>query len=133
MAIIGLIVVPGSIKAYREKRNLGELTVPWWNPLNIQQAFYNAQWISIITPVEQDGSQQLESKLSLRLSIVGLILMPISILALVIGIKSRKLEQKNRRNLTAIIISSIGIGLGILTYVVLCMVNLESIGLDVLF
>ncbi|HUT82759.1 MAG TPA: hypothetical protein VMZ29_16305 [Candidatus Bathyarchaeia archaeon] len=104
------------------RRESFDPSVKWWQKgqIDVDRTFYNANWIDFVEPIEkkelvEDSTEEKsksESKFVLTLSIIGLasiIFILLNIVSLVIAIKTRKIEGKNKQNTAALIISIIGV------------------------
>ncbi len=104
------------------RRNSFDPSVKWWQKgqIDVERTFYKANWIDFVEPTEKkseipessDLKQKDESKLALKLSIIGLaslIFILLNIVSLVIAIKARKTEGKNKQNTAALTISITGV------------------------
>jgi hypothetical protein len=85
---------------------------PWWRPsrLNAKEYLYGADWLNIIPKSEINHEKLKESKLAFKLSLLGFIGFPLSIIAFFIARTSEKTEEKNKYNKVAKILSFIGLG-----------------------
>ncbi|MFX1390079.1 MAG: hypothetical protein ACFE9Z_08460 [Promethearchaeota archaeon] len=83
----------------------------WWRSgqLNVEEAFYNAEWLNIIEKDEIDYKRIPDSKFAYKLSYFGFLFFPISFITLIIARGSVLTEKNNRYNKRARIISLIGI------------------------
>lgn len=117
------------------KRDSSGVKMKWWQKgaLDVEGAFYNAEWLNIIEKNELNHETQVESKLAYKLSLLAvgsIIFMPISIATFFMSKGAQKIEKANKYNKRAQIISIIGI-LVTATFVVLCVVlTPASIGLS---
>jgi hypothetical protein len=103
------VIIPSKRK---EKRSdIGQTTkIPWWQSrrLNIEQGLVNPQWIDVITEDKIPRQELVDSKLSFKLSWLGLLIAPISLISLGISITALKKEGKNKYSISGLIISIIG-------------------------
>jgi hypothetical protein len=83
----------------------------WWRSgqLNVEEAFYNAEWLNIIERDEVSRRKFADSKFAFKLSFFGFIFFPISFITYLIARGSIEREQHNRYYKRAKIISLIGI------------------------
>jgi hypothetical protein len=83
----------------------------WWRSgkLNVEGAFYNAEWLNIIEKDEINHKMFVDSKFAYKLSYFGFLFFPISFITLIIARGSILTEQNNRYNKRARIISLLGI------------------------
>jgi hypothetical protein len=83
----------------------------WWRSgqLNVEEAFYNAEWLNIIKRNEVSRRKFADSKFAYKLSFFGFIFFPISFITYLIARGSIEREQQNRYYKRAKIISLIGI------------------------
>ncbi len=81
--------------------------------LNVEQGLVNPEWIEIISEENVPREELVDSKLSFRLSWMGLLIAPISLVTLGISITALKKEGKNKYSVSALIISILGAVLAI--------------------
>lgn len=98
--------------------------------LDVDNTFYNAEWVNINEAKDMDPVLLNESKYSRNLAFIGLIFFPISFIGLAIALKARKIEQTNKYNRQAIIIALIGIAATILWTVLLSLLSLADLGIS---
>ncbi|MBN1329747.1 MAG: DUF1624 domain-containing protein [Candidatus Heimdallarchaeota archaeon] len=104
-----------------ERRKSFNPSVKWWQKgqIDVDRVFYNVNWVDFTEPIEHkkldestDTKPKSDSKFALILSIIGLasiLFILLNIVSLVIAIRSRKSEGKNKQNIAALIISIIGV------------------------
>ncbi|MBD3227602.1 MAG: hypothetical protein GF329_05375 [Candidatus Lokiarchaeota archaeon] len=99
---------------------------PWWKPsrLDAKEYLYNAEWLNIIPKNEVEHEKLKDSKLSFKLSLLGFIGFPLSIIALFIARTSVKTEGKNKFNKIATILSFTGLGFFAIILVVLSFISI---------
>jgi hypothetical protein len=80
---------------------------PFWKAerLNVEKGLKNPDWIDIIKEEHIPRDQLVDSKLSYKLGIIGILLAPISLVALGVSISSRKKEGINKYNKWGLILS----------------------------
>ncbi|MCK5159860.1 MAG: hypothetical protein KAR08_11915 [Candidatus Heimdallarchaeota archaeon] len=118
--------------------------VKWWQKgqVDAETQFYNAEWIDIVERPEikpetkeeivKSRTELRESKLSLTLSLVGLLsifFFITSIFGLLIAINSRKREGKNNYNKAGLIISIIALVVIVGVFVALSNIKIGVLGL----
>ncbi|MFX1595318.1 MAG: hypothetical protein ACFFBK_04565 [Promethearchaeota archaeon] len=83
----------------------------WWQSgqLNVEEAFYNAEWLNIIEKNEIRHENYADSIMSYKLSFFGFLFFPISFITFILSRKSVKSEQENKFNKRAKLISLAGI------------------------
>jgi hypothetical protein len=121
----------GTIAAYLIPGRKRSILIPWYRrgELNVEGAFYNAEWLNVVEKDEINHEQLAESKLAWYLSGWGFLFPPLSIVCFVIANKSMKTEKVNKFNKGAKIVSIIGI-IFLLTWVTLVSaVSLSDLGI----
>lgn len=116
LGTIALNLIPGR----RDIKNRGK----WWRKgaLDVEGAFYNAEWLNIVKKDEIKHERMEESKFAYRLSLIAvcsIIFMPITIVTYFISKGSQKTENINKYNKRAQFLSIIGIIL-VAVFIVLC-------------
>ncbi|TFF93661.1 MAG: hypothetical protein EU544_05535 [Promethearchaeota archaeon] len=108
MGTIGSFMIPARKQMVSEES--GEIP-KWWKmgTPKVQKAFYNVDWLNVVLPSEINHKQKKESRLAWKLSLVGLLLFPLSIVALNIAKNSTELEGKNPYNSRAKILSLVSL------------------------
>jgi hypothetical protein len=106
------------------RRDSSSQSKKWWqkSQLDVDGAFYNAEWIDIIEEAEINHKDLKESKFAYKLSIIALIsviFMPGTFITLGLAQNSIKTEGKNRYNKIAKTCSIIGIII-VLSFVIFC-------------
>ncbi|TFF88052.1 MAG: hypothetical protein EU549_03730 [Promethearchaeota archaeon] len=98
---------------------------PWWKPsrLDAKEYLYKAEWLNIIPKSEVEHEKLKDSKLAFKLSLLGFIGFPLSIIALFISRTSKKTEGKNKYNRAAMILSIIGLAFLAILLVVLSFIT----------
>ncbi len=83
----------------------------WWQAgqLNVEEAFYNAEWLNVIEKDEVRHDIKADSKLAYKLSWFGFLFAPISLITFLIARGSVNTEQENKFNKRAKIISLVGL------------------------
>lgn len=111
----------------------------WWRmgQLDIDQVFYNAEWIHILPPPHPEGKagESLgvfdESRFSLKCGILGFFFVPFSIVAFRSALKLQKQQEKNQQNQTAKILGIIGIFWGAISFTFLFLVKLTTFNISI--
>ncbi|MHA1453265.1 MAG: hypothetical protein ACTSRD_10415, partial [Promethearchaeota archaeon] len=99
---IGGVLIPS-----KRKDALSGEKIPWWHSRKLKEST-NPDWIELI-PEEQIPRQELvDSKLSLKIGLLGILIAPLSLVGLGIAITGRKKEGKNAYNLWGMIFSIFG-------------------------
>jgi len=104
----------------------------WWQAgqLNVEEAFYNAEWLNVIEKDEIRHDRHADSIMSYKLSFFGFLFFPISFITFIIARKSVRTEQENKFNKLAKLISLIGI-LFFFTWLILSLFfSLSDLGLS---
>lgn len=117
LGTIALNIIPGKHETSGEKTK-------WWKKgaLDVEGAFYNAEWLNIVEKSEINHEALTESKLAYKLSLIAvgsIIFMPIAFASFFIAKGSQKTENDNIYNKRAKIISLIGMIIT-LVFIVLC-------------
>jgi len=101
--------VMGTIAAQIVPARKAELK--WWQAgqLNVDKAFYNAEWLNIVEKDEIPHDTYKDSKLAYKLSWFGFLFAPISFITYILARKSVKTEQSNKFNKRAKIVALIGV------------------------
>ena len=83
----------------------------WWQKgqLNVEEAFYNAEWLNVIERNEIRHDRKSDSRFAYKMSFFGFLFFPISFIIFIIARKSIRSEQENMYNKRAKILSLIGI------------------------
>ena len=83
----------------------------WWQAgqLNVEEAFYNAEWLNVIEKDEIRHDIKVDSKLAYKLSWFGFLFAPISLITFLIARGSINTEQENKFNKRAKIVSLVGL------------------------
>ena len=131
--------IANSIVPVRRKRMDKNLKRWQRGQIDVDGTFYNPEWIDLVNPEEEKEkneekflAEKSESKLALVLSIVGLVTIifnAISIFGLIVTIRARKMDGKNKHNLAALIISIIGCVAFAAFYIASFIVKIGSLGL----
>jgi len=104
----------------------------WWRSgqLNVEEAFYNAEWLNIIEKDKIRHDLHVDSKLSYKMSFFGFLFFPISFITYIIAKGSKRTEQDNTYNKRAIIISLSGIGFFLVWLILSCLFSLGDLGIS---
>jgi hypothetical protein len=83
---------------------------PFWKAerLNVEKALVNPDWIDVIKEEHIPRDQLVDSKLSYKLGIIGILIAPISLVALGVSVTSRKKEGINKYNKIGLVLSIFG-------------------------
>jgi hypothetical protein len=113
------------------RRDSSSQSKKWWqkSQLDVDGAFYNAEWIDIIEESEINHQALKESKLAYKLSIIAfisIIFMPVTLITLGLAQNSIKKEGKNRYNKIAKMCSIIGITI-VIIFVIFCFATTPTI------
>ncbi|MHA1766310.1 MAG: hypothetical protein ACTSVK_08610 [Promethearchaeota archaeon] len=102
IATIAAYIIPGKKKPAKMK---------WWQKgrLNVEGAFYNAEWIDIISIEDLKSRNQSESLLSYKLGILGFFFFPLSLVAYNSAKKAQQSENTNNLNKKGKILGLVGI------------------------
>jgi hypothetical protein len=129
------------------RRKKFDPSVKWWQrgQIDVERIFYHPEWIDLNNPVEvneteenneaiieQQSSEERESKFALILSIVGLVTIifnAVSIFGLFVSLNARKTDGINKRNKAALIMSIIGCVLFTGFYVFCLSVKVGTLGI----
>lgn len=106
--------------------------VPWYlvGKINNHAIFYNVEWIDKSPPEEEIVQQKKESRLSMKLAIIGILVFPVAILSLIIGRKARISEGKNKYNNIGIVVSAVALAVGIALIMVTSTMTLGALGIS---
>ncbi|MCK4816154.1 hypothetical protein KA005_10300, partial [bacterium] len=79
----------------------------WWRSgqLNVEEAFYDAEWLNVIEKDKIRHDLHADSKFAYKMSFFGFLFFPISFITYIIARGSKRTEQENTYNKRAIIIS----------------------------
>jgi len=104
----------------------------WWKSgqLNVEEAFYTAEWLNIIEEDEIAPKKQGDSRFAYKMSFFGFLFFPISFITLVIARGSIHTEQKNKYNTRGKIISIIGIAFFLTWLIILIIFSLSDLGIS---
>ncbi|MFX0036362.1 MAG: hypothetical protein ACFE9I_12080 [Candidatus Hermodarchaeota archaeon] len=104
----------------------------WWQSgqLNVDEAFYNAEWLNVIEKNEIRHDQHADSKMSYKLSFFGFLFFPISFITFILARKSVKTEQKNQFNRRAKLISLGGILFFLVWLILSLFFSLSDLGIS---
>lgn len=115
MGTIGMHLIPARKEAAKEgpeelEEEACEVT-RWWKEgcPNVDEAFYNAEWLNIVEESEINHKNKSESRLAFKISIIGILIFPFAILAYNIAKNSFETEEENKYNKRARLLSIIGI------------------------
>ncbi len=104
----------------------------WWQSgqLNVEEAFYNAEWLNVIEKDEIRHDLQADSKFAYKMSFFGFLFFPISFITYIIARGSKRTEQDNTYNKRALIISLTGIGFFLVWLILSCLFSLADLGIS---
>ncbi len=104
----------------------------WWQSgeLNVEEAFYNAEWLNVIEKNEIRHDLQADSKFAYKMSFFGFLFFPISFITYIIARGSKRTEQDNTYNKRALIISLTGIGFFLVWLILSCLFSLADLGIS---
>ncbi len=121
---IASVLIPGKKRPSEEKKI-------WWKrgQLNVDGAFYNAEWLNFRDKEEINHEALEESKRAKRLAKYGFIFFPIPLMVLGMIKQSIEKEGENEYNNKAKIMSYVQIGLWIVFVVVLSLIPNRTLGL----
>ncbi|MHA2001882.1 MAG: heparan-alpha-glucosaminide N-acetyltransferase domain-containing protein [Promethearchaeota archaeon] len=120
---ISALAIPGK----KSRANL-----KWWQKgkLNVQGAFYSAEWIDIVGLEDIDHARQSESRLSYKLGIIGFLFVPFSLMAFLVAKKSIKSEKPNKWNKKGEKLAIYGIIFFCLLLILFSIVKLSMVGIS---
>ncbi|MHA1112049.1 MAG: hypothetical protein ACTSRE_13155 [Promethearchaeota archaeon] len=86
---------------------------PWYakGDLNVEQAFYNAEWVNIVEETDEYHRSKRDSRIVMIFAIAAFcvpLFLPFTVGWLFVAIKSIKTEGKNKKNMTGLILCIIG-------------------------
>ncbi|MHA1871791.1 MAG: hypothetical protein ACTSXF_12655, partial [Promethearchaeota archaeon] len=107
------------------KRSEADKHLPWWKTsrLDPQKALHDAEWLNVIPEDKIDHANLKESKLSLKLALVGVVFFPLFFEAIAVSKGSEKTEGKNKYNKLGFILGIIGSVLSIIVIIALFVLN----------
>ena len=116
------------------RRESIETKKKWWErgELNVDDAFYNAEWLNVIEENELKHEELQESKFAFKLSLVSLcslVFMPASFISFAIARNSQKMEQKNKYNKKALVVSIIGMCIVVVFFLLCSILTLSDLGI----
>ena len=126
------------IKSKRQKESgIDSDRYPWWQParLDVKKTFYNVEWLNYVEKEDIEHSKRRDSKLSLKITIVGLLLdvfiffLPITLIGSVTGWFSFKKEGKNWMNITSIVLGILGFLIFLGAILTFSLIHLAKLGL----
>ena len=125
---IGNHLIPARRKAFRE----AEKPVRWWEygKLDVDNAFYNAEWLDIIEKDEVQHNALVESRLSAKLSIWGIVFPPFSFIAFNAARSSVEPEGENKYNKIGKIVGLLGIIVFFTWLVLFSVITLDTLGIS---
>ncbi|MFX0005893.1 MAG: heparan-alpha-glucosaminide N-acetyltransferase domain-containing protein [Promethearchaeota archaeon] len=104
----------------------------WWQTgqLNVEEAFYNAEWLNVLEINEINYERKADSRFAYKMSFFGFLFFPISFITFIIARNSIKQEHENKYNKRGKLISLIGI-IFFLAWVVLTIIfSLSDLGIS---
>jgi hypothetical protein len=109
-----------------------KVKVKWWKAgqLNVEEAFYNAEWLNIVEKDEISHETQTDSKLVSKLSWFGFIFVPISIITYIIARNSVRTEKANKFNKRARIVALAGIIFFLIWLILSLFLSLSDLGIS---
>ncbi|MFW9999684.1 MAG: hypothetical protein ACFE9Q_16050 [Candidatus Hodarchaeota archaeon] len=104
----------------------------WWQTgqLNVEEAFYNAEWLNVIEKDEIRHDRHADSIMTYKLSFFGFLFFPISFITFLIARKSVQTEGENIYNKRAKLISLIGIIFFLVWLILSLFLSLSDLGLS---
>ncbi len=104
----------------------------WWQSgqLNVEKAFYNAEWLNVIEKEEIRHDLHSDSKFAYKMSFFGFLFFPVSFITFIIARGSIRTEQENTYNKRAKLISLIGIIFFFIWLVLSCLFSLSDLGIS---
>ena len=125
MRTIGLNLIPAKGEEEEKKK--------WYEKgdLNVEDSFYNVEWVSVVTPDDDYHAQLKDSKLISKLSklsFFSIIFMPFNIITLIAARDIQKRESKNPALKQAMIISAAGSIITIAVFISSLVLTLEMLG-----
>jgi hypothetical protein len=126
----------GTIGAYLKpsKKGTANAAKKWWQKgqLDVQNAFYNAEWEDIVTKDEIKHDVLAESKFAYKLaliSLVSIVFIPATFVAWSLAVTAQRTEGKNKFNQVAKVVAIIGSCLFIGVLVALFVLTPNMLGL----
>ncbi len=104
----------------------------WWQAgqLNIQDAFYNAEWLNIVEKEEIAHDDLKDSKLAYKISWFGFIFLPLSFISYFIAKGSITTEKENKYNKRGKIIALAGMIFCIAWVIITLVFSLSDLGIS---
>ncbi|MFX0021269.1 MAG: hypothetical protein ACFE9S_03015 [Candidatus Hermodarchaeota archaeon] len=104
----------------------------WWKSgqLNVEEAFYNAEWLNILEAEDIAPERKGDSRFAYKMSFFGFLFFPISFITLIIAQGSMRTEQKNKYNTRGKIISIIGIAFFLTWLIISIFFSLSDLGIS---
>ncbi len=99
--------IAGVLIPSKRKDKLNNEKIPWWQARKLK-GLSNPEWIDIIREDQIPRQELVDSKLAFKLSWLGILIAPLSLVSLGIALTARKKEGKNGFNLWGLIISIFG-------------------------
>ncbi|MHA1822101.1 MAG: hypothetical protein ACTSU2_03100 [Promethearchaeota archaeon] len=107
--------------------------VKWWSlgKIDADKVFYSAEWINKQNKFTMPSKElKNESKLALKLSVLGIFIFPFAVLSLIIGKNACELEGNNKYCRSSIILSIIDLVIGLILTIILSLITLSSLGIS---
>ena len=104
----------------------------WWQlgQLNVDEAFYNAEWLNVIEKDEVNHEERVDSILTRKLARYGFLFFPISFITFIIARKSIQTEGENIHNKRAKLYSLAGIIFFLVWVILTCLFSLSDLGIS---
>ncbi|MBD3353573.1 MAG: DUF1624 domain-containing protein [Candidatus Lokiarchaeota archaeon] len=122
----------GTIAAYLIPGKKVTMVLKWWEKgkLDVEGAFYNAEWLNIIEKDEVNHKGLAESRLSYKLSRLGFIFFPFSFVSYIAAKKAAKNEKENEYQKKGRILGLSGIILFFVLLIVCISLKLSTLGIS---
>lgn len=131
MGEFAALAIPARRKALQERLVQEEKKPKWYDygKMDAKSQLYDAEWIDIVKEDEIDHSNLPDSHLIQKIGWLSFIFLPLAFVSISIGLKTIKLEGKNKHNKKAIILGSIALLIALMWIIPLCILTPKQLGI----
>ncbi|XEO77485.1 hypothetical protein WKT22_02514 [Candidatus Lokiarchaeum ossiferum] len=128
---IAALLIPARRKAHQQKCEKDNRKPKWYDygKMDANSIFYNAEWINIVEEDAIDHAKLPDSRYSYKLGWLSFTFLPLAFVSISIGLKSIKLEGKNKFNKRAIILGAIDILITLMWIIPMCILTSKQLGI----